>query len=171
MAEDHGLCDGEAAVQITESRELVLLLPTEHIELLDGVQRLLLAFQPDDIWLRNHLLCKPPHRVLEGGREKEHLTVLCFSERNKPVDANALVPVTLCRNHHICLVQHKHCDLLWVNELVFGAPVEDRAWCSNDNLLLQLDASIKLPHLLNDLTDLQSELVCCEKFIFGVSVR
>uniref|UniRef100_A0A4W6FNY5 Uncharacterized protein n=1 Tax=Lates calcarifer TaxID=8187 RepID=A0A4W6FNY5_LATCA len=114
MAEDHGLCNGEASVQIAERCELVLLLLAEHVKLLDGVQRLLLALQPDDVW--------------------EHLT------------------------------------------LVLGAPVEDRAWCSNDDLLLQLDSShiltpvasngvgqfhiwTKFPHLLDDLTNLQSELI------------
>lgn len=58
------------------------------------------------------------------------------------MDTNALVSVTLCGNHHISLVQHKHGDLLGVDELVLGAPVEDRAWCSNDDLLLQLDSSL-----------------------------
>lgn len=77
MAEDHGLCDGKAAIQVTECCELVLLLFTEHIELLDGVKRFLFALQPDDVGIGDHLLCKPPHRVLEGRREQEHLTVLC----------------------------------------------------------------------------------------------
>lgn len=91
------------------------------------------------------------------------------------MDTNALVPMTLCANHHISLIQHKHCNLLGVNGLELGAPVEDCAWCSNDNLLLHLDTSLhsvasngigqfhiwtKFPHLLNYLTDLQSEFVC-----------
>lgn len=76
MAEDHGLCNGKGDVQITQSCELVFLLLTDHIELLDGVQRLLLALQPDDVWIGNNILCKPPDRFLEGCREKEHLTVL-----------------------------------------------------------------------------------------------
>lgn len=61
MAEDHGLCNGKAAIQITERCELVLLLLTEHIELLDGVQRLLFALQPDDVGIGNYLLGKLPH--------------------------------------------------------------------------------------------------------------
>lgn len=54
------------------------------------------------------------------------------------MDTDALVPMTLRRDHHIRLVQHKHGDLLRVDVPVFGAPVEDGAWCSDDNLLLQL---------------------------------
>uniref|UniRef100_A0A3Q0S9N5 Uncharacterized protein n=1 Tax=Amphilophus citrinellus TaxID=61819 RepID=A0A3Q0S9N5_AMPCI len=119
MAEDHGLCNGK-----------------DHIELFDGVQRLFLTLQPDDIWVGDHLLCKPPHRVLKGCREKQHLTVL------RQLSASALVPVTLCGNHHISLIQHKHSNLLGVNDLVLGAPVEDCAWCTDDNLLLQLDSSL-----------------------------
>lgn len=76
VAEDHGLCDGEGAVQITECCELVLLVLTEDVELLDGVQCLLFALQPDDVWIWHNSLCKPPHRFLKSCREEEHLTVL-----------------------------------------------------------------------------------------------
>lgn len=58
------------------------------------------------------------------------------------MDANALVPVTLGGDHHVGLVQHKHRNLFGVDELVLGAPVEDGAWCPDDNLLLQLNASL-----------------------------
>lgn len=65
------------------------------------------------------------------------------------MDANTLVPMSLCGDHHISLIQHKHSNLLGVNELVLGAPVEDCAWCSNDNLLLQLLASLDLTESRN----------------------
>uniref|UniRef100_A0A3Q3LAU5 Uncharacterized protein n=1 Tax=Mastacembelus armatus TaxID=205130 RepID=A0A3Q3LAU5_9TELE len=150
MAKDHGLSN----------------------ELLDCVQRLLFTLQPYDIGFRNHLLCKSPHRLLKGCREKEHLTVLCV-----PLDANALVSMTLCSDHHISLIQYKHCNFLGVNEFVLGAPVKDCTWCSNDNLLLnsnygqvltsvasnaicQFHIWTKFPHLLNYLTNLQSQLIC-----------
>lgn len=58
------------------------------------------------------------------------------------MDTYALVPMTLRGDHHVGLVQHKHSDLLGVDELVLGAPVKDCAWCSNDNLFLQLDTSL-----------------------------
>uniref|UniRef100_A0A3Q2QG48 Uncharacterized protein n=1 Tax=Fundulus heteroclitus TaxID=8078 RepID=A0A3Q2QG48_FUNHE len=138
MTEDHCLCNSQAAVQIAERCELVLLIPTKHVELFDGVQRLLLSFQSDDIRLCDHSLSKIHHRVLKGRREEQHLTA--FTE-NPPVDTDALVPMALHGDHHVGFVQHKHCDLLGVNELVLGAPVQDCAWCPNDNLLLQLDAS------------------------------
>uniref|UniRef100_A0A8C2WPX3 Uncharacterized protein n=1 Tax=Cyclopterus lumpus TaxID=8103 RepID=A0A8C2WPX3_CYCLU len=175
MAEDHGLCNGKAPIKITERCKLVLLLITDHIELFDGVQCLLFALQLDDIGIRNHLLSKPPHRLLKGCGEKEHLTVLC---QNPPMDPYALVPMTLCGDHHISLVKHKHSNLVGVNKLVLRAPVEHCAWSSNDNLFLwnynygqiltsvssnavgQFDIRAKCPHLLDYLTNLQSELVC-----------
>lgn len=70
-----------------------------------------------------------------------HRWLLC-SESNAPVDPYALVPMTLCGDHHVSLVEHKHSNLLGVNELVLGAPVEDGARCSDNNLLLQLSASL-----------------------------
>ena len=59
-----------------------------------------------------------------------------------PVDADALVPMTLRGDHHVGLVQNEHGDLLGVDELVLGAPVEDGAGRPDDNVLLQLDASL-----------------------------
>lgn len=46
-----------------------------------------------------------------------------FSEGSPPLDANALVLMTLCGYHDISLIQHKHSDLLWVDELQLCAPV------------------------------------------------
>lgn len=57
------------------------------------------------------------------------------------MDAYALVAVSLRGDHDIRLVQDKHGDLLGVDEMVLGAPVKDRAWRSDHNLLLQWDAS------------------------------
>lgn len=65
-----------------------------------------------------------------------------MSLRCLPMDAYALVPVSLRGDHDICLVQDKHSDLLGVDQLVLGAPVEDRARRSDHNLLLQWDASV-----------------------------
>lgn len=76
VAENHGLGDGEAPVQITQRCELVLLPRADHAELLDCVKRLLFSLQPDDIGVGNHLLRKLQHGVLEGCREEEHLAVL-----------------------------------------------------------------------------------------------
>lgn len=76
MAKDHSLSNSQAAIQITQGCELLLLISTQNIKLFDGVQRLFLPSQPDDIWVGNHSLCKLPHRVLKGCREKQHLTLL-----------------------------------------------------------------------------------------------
>lgn len=77
-----------------------------------------------------------------GGGETHSLPSEGLSDRSSPVDADALVPVTLGGNHHVGLVEHEHGDLLRVDEFVFGAPVQDCAWSSNHNLLLQLHASL-----------------------------
>lgn len=55
-----------------------------------------------------------------------------------PLDADALVLVALSCYHHVSLVQNKHLDLLGVNELQLGAPVQDGPWGANDNLLTDL---------------------------------
>lgn len=46
--------------------------------------------------------------------------------------------MALSRYHHISLVQNKHLDLLGVNELQFGAPVQDGPRGTDDNLLTHL---------------------------------
>ena len=75
MAEDHGLCDGKAAVEVADCVKLVLVLFTDHKELLDVVQSLFLALQLDDVRIWDDTLCKLPHGVIEGSREQQHLAV------------------------------------------------------------------------------------------------
>uniref|UniRef100_A0A3P8WL00 Uncharacterized protein n=1 Tax=Cynoglossus semilaevis TaxID=244447 RepID=A0A3P8WL00_CYNSE len=135
MAEDHGLCNCKAPVQIAEGFKLVFLLLADHVELLDCVQCLLFSLQLDDIGVRNHLLCKLPHRILKGRREKQHLAVL---GQLPPLDSNALVTMTLRGDHHISLIQDKQSDVFGVNILELGAPIENCAWCSDDNLLIYM---------------------------------
>lgn len=77
MAENHGLCHSHTPVEVTQNCELVLLALAEDIELLYGVQSLLLASQSDDVGLGNDHLRKSPHRFLKGCREEEHLAVFC----------------------------------------------------------------------------------------------
>uniref|UniRef100_A0A667ZKB7 Uncharacterized protein n=1 Tax=Myripristis murdjan TaxID=586833 RepID=A0A667ZKB7_9TELE len=168
MAEDHGLGNGKASIKVTECCELVLLVVARRIELLDGVHCLLLTLQLDDIWVRNNPLCKLPHRVLKSCREKKHLAVLC-----PPLDANALVLMTLCGYHDISLIQHKHSDLLWVDKLQLCAPKKHRCTLSYyinyghpvltfiaANGICQFHFRIKFSHLLNYLSNLHSKLVC-----------
>lgn len=76
MAENHRLCNGKTSIEITECGEFVFPLSTDHKELLDGVERLLFTLQSDNIGVRDHTLCKLPHRFTKSCREKEHLTVL-----------------------------------------------------------------------------------------------
>uniref|UniRef100_A0A672NXW9 Uncharacterized protein n=1 Tax=Sinocyclocheilus grahami TaxID=75366 RepID=A0A672NXW9_SINGR len=132
MTEDHSLCYSDGSVDVTECVELVLLAVAEHVVLLDSVQGLLFTFKLDDVGIWHNPLSKFPHRVLKGGREK----------LRSPLNADALVLVSLCGDHHISLVQNKHFDLFRVNELQLNAPVQNRPGCADDDLLLDLNATI-----------------------------
>ena len=52
-----------------------------------------------------------------------------------PLDADALILVALSSYHHVSLIQNKHLDLLGVNELELGAPVQNSPRGANDNVL------------------------------------
>uniref|UniRef100_A0A5F9CHS6 Uncharacterized protein n=1 Tax=Oryctolagus cuniculus TaxID=9986 RepID=A0A5F9CHS6_RABIT len=141
VAEDHGLSDGDGPIQVAQGLELLISVVAQDVVLLDGIQSLLLALQFDNVRVWDHFLGKLPHRVFKGRREKEHLARL---PRFLPLDADALILVALSGYHHVSLVQNKHLDLLGVNELEFGAPVQDSPWGANDNLLTDLLPSFHL---------------------------
>uniref|UniRef100_A0A8C8W7I4 Uncharacterized protein n=1 Tax=Peromyscus maniculatus bairdii TaxID=230844 RepID=A0A8C8W7I4_PERMB len=122
MAEDHGLGDGDGPVQVAQGLELLLSVIANDVILFDGVQRLLFTLKFDDVGVWDHLL---------GFGSSSWLQFL-------PLDADALVLVALSCYHHISLVQNKHLDLLGVNELQLGAPVQDGPGGANDNLLTDL---------------------------------
>uniref|UniRef100_A0A8C4ZW28 Uncharacterized protein n=1 Tax=Gadus morhua TaxID=8049 RepID=A0A8C4ZW28_GADMO len=124
VAEDHGLGDGDGSVDVAEGLELLLLAGALHVVLLDGVQRLLLALQLDDVWVGDDAL-------------GEH-TEWC----PRPLDADALVLVALRGDHDVRLVQHKHLDHLGVDELKLDAPVQHGPRGADDDLLLELHAPL-----------------------------
>lgn len=86
MAKDHGLRDGDCAVDVTQRVKLVLCVSAEHVILLDGVEGLLLSLQSDDVGIGDDALGKLPHRVLKGCREKQHLTVFGQLPANRGTD-------------------------------------------------------------------------------------
>uniref|UniRef100_A0A8D2QNU2 Uncharacterized protein n=1 Tax=Zosterops lateralis melanops TaxID=1220523 RepID=A0A8D2QNU2_ZOSLA len=157
MAEDHGLGDGDGAVDVTESPELLISVIAQNIILLDGVQGLLLALQLDNVW--------------------EHLAPHCPCVPSVPLNADALVLVALGGNHHISLIQHKHLDLLGIYEFQFGTPVQHGAGCADDDLLRDLliipsflfvvvgefQVRVKVSHLFNHFPCLKCQLVCWGK--------
>ncbi len=67
MAEDHGLGDGDGSVDVTEGLELLFPAVTQHVVLFDGVQRLLLSLQLDDVGVGHDALGKVPHRLFKRG--------------------------------------------------------------------------------------------------------
>lgn len=67
MAEDHGLGNGDCAVDVTESLELLVSVIAQDIILLNRVQCLLLSLQFDNVWVRNNFLSKLPHGILKSG--------------------------------------------------------------------------------------------------------
>lgn len=66
---------------------------------------------------------------------------VCWS-RPSPLDADALVLVTLHADHDISLVQHKHLNFLGVYHLFFAYPVRHGAWSANHDLLLDFTPSL-----------------------------
>uniref|UniRef100_A0A8B9IY43 Uncharacterized protein n=1 Tax=Amazona collaria TaxID=241587 RepID=A0A8B9IY43_9PSIT len=156
MAEDHGLGNGDSAIDVTESLELLISVTAQNIVLLNSVQSLLLSLQFDDVWVRNNFL-KQQHLAVPG-------------DQSLPLNADALVLMALGCYHHISLIQHKHFDFLGIYEFELGTPVQHGAGSANHNLItvLTLIASdsigkfqlwIKLPHLLNHFSCLQCQLV------------
>uniref|UniRef100_A0AAY4D9C5 Uncharacterized protein n=1 Tax=Denticeps clupeoides TaxID=299321 RepID=A0AAY4D9C5_9TELE len=144
VAEDHGLGDGDGTIDVAQCLELLLLAVAVDVILLDCVQGLLLPFQFDDVGFGDYSLGKVPHALLKRGGKQQHLTVLGQHPRmtwkpvkNPPLDADALVLVTLCGNHDVGLVQHKHLDLLGVDEPEFRAPVQHCTRRADHNLFLE----------------------------------
>lgn len=66
MAKDHGLGNGDSAIDITESLELLISVIAQNIILLNSVQRLLFSLQLDNVWVRNNFLSELPHRILKS---------------------------------------------------------------------------------------------------------
>lgn len=67
--------------------------------------------------------------------------VNCTRSPPLPLDADALILVTLGGYHDIGFIQDKDFDLLGVNEFQLGAPIQDGARCANDNLFSNLLAT------------------------------
>uniref|UniRef100_A0A4W3GN96 Uncharacterized protein n=1 Tax=Callorhinchus milii TaxID=7868 RepID=A0A4W3GN96_CALMI len=169
VTEDHGLCNGNGSIDVAKSLVFLLLVVTQDIILLNGVQCLLLALQLNKVVFGDNLLGKFPHGLFERSREQQHLAarVLCTlspSMANSPLNSNALVLVTLGCNHDISLVQDKHFDVLGVDEAQLCAPVHDLPRLPRPLLtsvapycVRQFDIGTLLPHQLNDLPCLQSQ--------------
>lgn len=66
MAKDHGLGNGDSAIDITESLELLISVIAQNIILLNSVQRLLFSLQLDNVWVRNNFLSELPHGILKS---------------------------------------------------------------------------------------------------------
>lgn len=74
----------------------------------------------------------------EEAAEQEAEEKFLLAQELLPLDADALVLVALSSYHHVCLIQNKHLDLLGVNELELGAPVQNGPRGANDNVLTDL---------------------------------
>jgi hypothetical protein len=73
LAEDNGLANGDATVDVTEGLVFAFPVLTQHVILPDVVQGQFLFSQLDNIGVRNDSFSKLPHRVLKGCRKEEHL--------------------------------------------------------------------------------------------------
>jgi hypothetical protein len=77
MAENHGLADRDGAVNVAQGPVLVFLAVALDVILLDVVQRLLFSPQSDDDGFVGYdFLGKLHHRLIVGGREQQHLTLV-----------------------------------------------------------------------------------------------
>uniref|UniRef100_A0A8C6ZQV3 Uncharacterized protein n=1 Tax=Nothoprocta perdicaria TaxID=30464 RepID=A0A8C6ZQV3_NOTPE len=123
MAENHGLGNGDGAVDITESLELFISVIAQNVVLFNSVQCFLLSLQFDNVWIRNNFLISGEHSSL-------------------PLNADALILMTLGCNHYISLIQDKHFDFLGIYEFQFGTPVQHGARCANYNLLRDLQTPL-----------------------------
>uniref|UniRef100_A0A8C8ZNG9 Uncharacterized protein n=1 Tax=Prolemur simus TaxID=1328070 RepID=A0A8C8ZNG9_PROSS len=165
MAEDHGLSNRDGPIEVAQGLELLVSAIAQNIILLDGVQGLLLTLQFDNVWVRDHFLGKLPHRHPASS--------------SLPLDADALILVALSSYHHVGLIQNKHLDLLGVDELELGAPVQHGPRGADDNLLTdfltpfhsliltfiashgisQLQLWMKFAHLLDHFSCLKCQLI------------
>uniref|UniRef100_A0A663DP95 Uncharacterized protein n=1 Tax=Aquila chrysaetos chrysaetos TaxID=223781 RepID=A0A663DP95_AQUCH len=149
MAEDHGLGNGDSAVDITESLELLISVIAQNVILLNSVQCLLLSLQFDNVW--------------------KHLAVL-GEHSSLPLNADALVLMALGCYHHVSLIQDEHFDFLGIYEFQFGTPVQHSAGChftlltfiASDSIC-KFQLWIKLSHLFNHFSCLKCQLVCWGK--------
>uniref|UniRef100_A0A8C0EZZ3 Uncharacterized protein n=1 Tax=Bubo bubo TaxID=30461 RepID=A0A8C0EZZ3_BUBBB len=146
VAEDHGLGNGDSAVDITESLELLISVIAQNVILLNSVQRLLLSLQFDNVWVRNNFLSKLPHRILKksspavpalqnSNNQKKQKSPQAMYAESLPLNADALVLMALGCYHHVSLIQDEHFDFLGIYELQFGTPVQHSAGCADYNLL------------------------------------
>uniref|UniRef100_A0A3Q4HBD3 Uncharacterized protein n=1 Tax=Neolamprologus brichardi TaxID=32507 RepID=A0A3Q4HBD3_NEOBR len=107
MAEDHGLSDGDGAVDVRESLEFFFFAVTQHIVLFNGVQCFLLSLQLDYVGIRHNALSKQ-HLAVFGQHpvclvEHKHLNFLGINklEFTAPVQHG-----TRCANNYLFLQFH-----------------------------------------------------------------
>ncbi len=67
MTEDHRLSDADHSIEIRESTELLVLISTLHIELLDITKTLLCSLQTNNNRVWNHALGKLHHLITVRG--------------------------------------------------------------------------------------------------------
>ena len=67
MTEDHCLSNGDGSIDVTECLELLLLAVAQNIILFDGIQRLLLSLQLNDVGIRDDALSEVPNCLLKRG--------------------------------------------------------------------------------------------------------
>jgi len=75
LAEDHGLANGDAAIEVAEGLILLLPVPADKVVLPNVGQSELLLSQLDDDGPGDNLHGKFPEIFLEGGGGKQHLAV------------------------------------------------------------------------------------------------
>uniref|UniRef100_A0A8C6JQS2 Uncharacterized protein n=1 Tax=Melopsittacus undulatus TaxID=13146 RepID=A0A8C6JQS2_MELUD len=134
MAEDHGLSDGDAAIDVAESFVLLLPAPAHEEVLPDVAEGELVLPQHYHDGVGDDSLSELPHGCLEGGREQQHLAALGESPGEKEKELSALRV-----DHDVGFIQHEEGDLLQVHNLLLETPIQHRSWRPDDDLLLYRD--------------------------------
>uniref|UniRef100_A0A8B9UD98 Uncharacterized protein n=1 Tax=Anas zonorhyncha TaxID=75864 RepID=A0A8B9UD98_9AVES len=153
VTEDHGLGNGDSAIDITESLELLISVIAQNIILLNSVQRLLFSLQLDNVW--KHLAVPGEHPSL-------------------PLNANALILMALDKHLDFLRVyefqlgapvQHsaRRADYNLLRDLLTSLH------CQDTKGILQL--WVKLSHLFDHFSRLKCQLVCWGKGVSGGSCQ
>uniref|UniRef100_A0A3B4FDN8 Uncharacterized protein n=1 Tax=Pundamilia nyererei TaxID=303518 RepID=A0A3B4FDN8_9CICH len=109
MAEDHGLSDGDGAVDVRESLEFFFFAVTQHIVLFNGVQCFLLSLQLDYVGIRHNALVKHKHLNFLGINKLEFTAPVQHGTR---CANNYLDSVSLMSSYHYLKDTHGSASII-----------------------------------------------------------
>mmetsp|Transcript_2117 Transcript_2117/g.5660 ORF Transcript_2117/g.5660 Transcript_2117/m.5660 type:complete len:305 (+) Transcript_2117:403-1317(+) len=155
VAEDDGLCDRERVVEVAEGVELPLLALDRHEELLDTVERQLVALDQDPERVVHELVGHLEDLVRHGGGDEDHLG----RWGKVTVDVvDLLLEATV--QHLVRLVQNEHLDLAGA-EVPLLDHVEHAPWRARHDVDARLEGVdvVRDPLAANAAVDLHVQVI------------